>query len=410
MYNSFNVEAEHNELILKNSHGDHVIIPANKRGWVLKKIKEGCNTCIDSLVETLPIASEYAEYGSVYGSGDPKEKPSQGDKNIKDNDKIKEIEEWVENYNKYWDKKNKGKDTSEFDNDKMRKYTKKLSWEDAILYAKLKGLNNSELAEFLTRNVEMGNAIRTPEKWVKEVQNSDYVPPITKEEIESYNNYQAGLSKMKDTSIFNEYADYVNKSGYFKKGGQEQKLTGEQILKNALAANPNLKIIKNEDGSFSFGDDITTYTDTDSSFGKQRTFYPNATYSKTMYGKGRDLVNVYNFSEPPKYDKRVPTQDEINEYNSGNYYQQGLTPQNKVVYINKYVTPTTNQTFYGGGSEDDINRYKSAIDLSNRINEFYKSDEGKKYIESMKKNNYSSSRKRPPMIEEAIKYIKQQYR
>lgn len=64
-YKSINIEAENNELILKNSHGDHVIIPAKNRKWVQKKLKEGCNDCIDSLVATLPTVKDYAEDGSL---------------------------------------------------------------------------------------------------------------------------------------------------------------------------------------------------------------------------------------------------------------------------------------------------------------------------------------------------------
>ena len=66
MYKNINVEAEHNELILENSNGDKVIIPANKRNWVKQKLSEGCHNCIDSLVETLPVTSQYAGDGSVY--------------------------------------------------------------------------------------------------------------------------------------------------------------------------------------------------------------------------------------------------------------------------------------------------------------------------------------------------------
>ena len=69
MKQNIKVEAEHNELILENSHGDKVIIPANKRNWVKQKLSEGCHDCIDSLVETLPIASQYAQDGSVYPPG-----------------------------------------------------------------------------------------------------------------------------------------------------------------------------------------------------------------------------------------------------------------------------------------------------------------------------------------------------
>lgn len=68
MYKNIKVEAENLELIIENSHGDKAIIPANKRDWVKQKLSEGCHSCIDSLVETLPIASQYAQDGSVYPS------------------------------------------------------------------------------------------------------------------------------------------------------------------------------------------------------------------------------------------------------------------------------------------------------------------------------------------------------
>ena len=65
MKQNIKVEAEHNELILENSHGDKVIIPANKRNWVKQKLSEGCHSCIDSLVETLPVMEDYAQDGSL---------------------------------------------------------------------------------------------------------------------------------------------------------------------------------------------------------------------------------------------------------------------------------------------------------------------------------------------------------
>ena len=68
MFKNISIEAEHNELILENSHGDKVIIPANKRNWVKQKLSEGCHSCIDSLVETLPVASQYAQDGSWFPS------------------------------------------------------------------------------------------------------------------------------------------------------------------------------------------------------------------------------------------------------------------------------------------------------------------------------------------------------
>jgi len=59
------VEAEHNELILENSFGDKVIIPADKREWVQNKMKNKCHTCLDEYIATLPTMAAYAEEGTV---------------------------------------------------------------------------------------------------------------------------------------------------------------------------------------------------------------------------------------------------------------------------------------------------------------------------------------------------------
>ena len=84
MFKSINVEAENLELILENSNGDKVIIPANKRNWVKQKLSEGCHDCIDSLVETLPVASQYAQDGSVY--------PPNTKVKVNENNQIKEYD------------------------------------------------------------------------------------------------------------------------------------------------------------------------------------------------------------------------------------------------------------------------------------------------------------------------------
>jgi hypothetical protein len=76
MYNKIDINAEHNELILKNSHGDHTIIPADKRAYVQEQLKAGNHAAIDDLVEMLPTLDNYAEDGTVI-PGDPpnKKKP-----------------------------------------------------------------------------------------------------------------------------------------------------------------------------------------------------------------------------------------------------------------------------------------------------------------------------------------------
>lgn len=63
---NIDVNVEDGEIAIRNSHGDLAIIPKDKRDWVKQKLSEGCHDCIDSLVETLPVASQYAQDGSVY--------------------------------------------------------------------------------------------------------------------------------------------------------------------------------------------------------------------------------------------------------------------------------------------------------------------------------------------------------
>lgn len=65
MKQNINIEAEGNELVLKNKAGDYVIIPKKYRLEVQDMIKEGCHGCIDSLVETLPVMEDYAPDGSI---------------------------------------------------------------------------------------------------------------------------------------------------------------------------------------------------------------------------------------------------------------------------------------------------------------------------------------------------------
>jgi hypothetical protein len=65
MKKNFNVEAEGGELILSNKTGDHVIIPKNRRNEVKSLLKEKCFSCIDKIVNTLPIMEDYADDGTV---------------------------------------------------------------------------------------------------------------------------------------------------------------------------------------------------------------------------------------------------------------------------------------------------------------------------------------------------------
>jgi hypothetical protein len=70
MGNSINhIEAEKNELVLKNSHGDIAIIPATHRREVMDMIKEKCYNCLDAYIGTLPDMKSYAKDGTIIPEG-----------------------------------------------------------------------------------------------------------------------------------------------------------------------------------------------------------------------------------------------------------------------------------------------------------------------------------------------------
>jgi hypothetical protein len=77
MDNKFKVEAEGKELVIRNNAGDHAIIPKKYRREVMDMIKEGCNSCIDNLVSSLPRMSSYADNGTII-PGDDKKGIAQG--------------------------------------------------------------------------------------------------------------------------------------------------------------------------------------------------------------------------------------------------------------------------------------------------------------------------------------------
>lgn len=59
------VEVEAREIALKNSHGDIAIIPAKDVAWVKEKLEQGCHSCLDEYIDTLPMGKDYAQDGTV---------------------------------------------------------------------------------------------------------------------------------------------------------------------------------------------------------------------------------------------------------------------------------------------------------------------------------------------------------
>jgi hypothetical protein len=60
------VEVEKNELRVENDFGDVAVIPSKYRVEVQDAIKSNCNSCIDSIVESLPKMKNYAGDGTVF--------------------------------------------------------------------------------------------------------------------------------------------------------------------------------------------------------------------------------------------------------------------------------------------------------------------------------------------------------
>jgi len=59
------IEAEGNELVLRNEEGDVVIIPKDKREKALEYIKAEDNDSLDVLISELPRMEDYAEDGTL---------------------------------------------------------------------------------------------------------------------------------------------------------------------------------------------------------------------------------------------------------------------------------------------------------------------------------------------------------
>lgn len=67
---NINVEVEGGELAIKNSFGDIAIIPKRYKLEVETMVEDECWECIDGLVSTLPILTDYAKDGSLIPEDD----------------------------------------------------------------------------------------------------------------------------------------------------------------------------------------------------------------------------------------------------------------------------------------------------------------------------------------------------
>ena len=60
-----NIEVEGGELLLMSEEGHYAVIPAKHRQEVMDMVKDDCDNCINSYIQSLPKESDYAEDGTL---------------------------------------------------------------------------------------------------------------------------------------------------------------------------------------------------------------------------------------------------------------------------------------------------------------------------------------------------------
>lgn len=64
------VEVEGGELLLKSKEGHYAVIPAKDRQKLMGMVKDNCDDCINSYIQTLPKEANYAQDGSLFPGWD----------------------------------------------------------------------------------------------------------------------------------------------------------------------------------------------------------------------------------------------------------------------------------------------------------------------------------------------------
>lgn len=270
----------------------------------------------------------------------------------------------------------------------LPKKGQKISMEKAMEIANVNGYTGGELYKFLEEYSPQTIQILTmePEKWKGFRKDNNYEPPSTKEEIEAFNKFQERYEKIKNSTNTPELIKFLDENQFkvYSKSQPNNKLKGDFIINNAKKK--GAKVEQNEDGTFTVYDDETVFKDTDKSFGKGRIIDPEAYYGRTTYKKGTDLVNAYEFIEPPKYKGKTPKPEEIELLSQGQYFDRALDPQYKPYYANVYFNPqnTTEPLTYGSQTNaEDLERFKKAQELRASILPIY---ERKQKVKNVKRN------------------------
>jgi hypothetical protein len=254
-----------------------------------------------------------------------------------------------------------------------------LSMADAMSYIEQKGLKGKDAFKFLEEwSPSTIATIYNKDGLIKRARDPNYKPPITKEEFDNYELYSRDIEAKKSDKTPEELEAFLLEKKYTAK--KPITISGKQIITNAKNKNNKVKIEENSDGSFTIYDDESTFKDTEDAFGKGLRIYPDAKYSKTLYGKGRDLRNVYKPVEFSPYTGRVPTDEEKKVYAEGNYATGALTPEYKYYYANAYLEPNKDSTlmsskekpFYAiNSSAEDVDRLAEVNKMKDEMSDFY---------------------------------------
>ena len=258
----------------------------------------------------------------------------------------------------------------------------KVNQEESMQYIKAKGLKGQDLLDFYDKNMSQGFSMKNPSKWEREELDPNYKVPTTDADIKNWRGYNTNVESMKADSVPSQLKQYLINTGYAEsnKFGSGDTLEGKRIYTRAKSVGINPEM--DAEGNFKLADDVNTFKDTDKTFGKTRTINPKAKYVKKVYTKGNDIVNNYELAVPPTYEGKVPTEQELKDFDAGTFYQVGANSQYKKVYVPyldpKKVPQDGDASTINANNQEMVNRYNTAQSYVNQMNAYKKTDEYKK--------------------------------
>lgn len=255
----------------------------------------------------------------------------------------------------------------------------KVNQEESMQYIKAKGLKGQALLDFYDKNMSQGFSMKNPSKWEREEVDPNYKVPTTDADIKNWRGYNTNVESMKADSVPSQLKQYLINTGYAEsnKFGSGDTLEGKRIFTRAKSVGINPEM--DAEGNFKLADDVNTFKDTDKTFGKTRTINPKAKYVKKVYTKGNDIVNNYELAVPPTYEGKVPTEQELKDFDAGTFYQVGATSNMKKVYVPyldpKKIPQDSEASTINANNQEMVNRYNTAQSYADEIAAYKKTDE-----------------------------------